>query len=254
MNRKAFTLIELLVVIAVVVILAGLVVPAVRGLTKGNDTAQAANLVRSYIASARSIAINQHRMAGVVFFEESADYSRPADRTRTAMQIFVEDYNQQKRIPEYPDGIKELHTAFIKYSSDRQYLPGSVKLATLSDDITRFDTAENTTAGANRTRCIIFDANGQLITRDKLVTQDPGAGGVNQGQYPEAYGDWKFLRPDGQLPGGAAGVAASSPAFLLYPKAEYDATTFASDTERREWIKNHADAVIVNPITGNIVH
>ena len=245
-SRRAFPLIELLVVIAVIVILAAITVPALRSLTKSNDTAQAANVVRSYIAAARSAAVNGHRMAGVVFFEESADYSRPVNANQTAMQLFVEDYNQAQYTPNNT-------TVFIKYSSDRQYLPGNVRLAALSDlNNGSVATAENNTS--NIARAIIFDANGQLITIDRLATPSPGAGGANQGQYPEAYGDWKFLTPNGATPAGPAGIASSSPGFFLYSKADYDAQTAGySDAQRFVWIRQHADVVIVNAYTGNVI-
>src|SRR5436305_1730209 len=77
--HRAFSLIELLTVMAIIAILAALTLPAIKSLAKSNDQSQATNLVRSLIGSARSIAIAQHRMAGVVFFEESTQYSRPVN-------------------------------------------------------------------------------------------------------------------------------------------------------------------------------
>src|SRR4051794_40571748 len=122
--RRAFTMIELLVVMAIIVILISIAVPAARSLSKNNDENQATNLVRSMISNARAIAISQHRAAGVVFFEETTRFSRPANSGQTAMQIFVEDFDQL-RYPPHPAGL----TFYMYYSTGRTYLPGGVRVA-----------------------------------------------------------------------------------------------------------------------------
>jgi len=244
--NAGFTLIELLTVMLILSIIAALTLPAVKSLTKSNDQSQATNLVRSVIASARSIAVSQHRMAGVVFFEETPTYSRPANANQTAMQIFVEDYNQAQYMP--AAGV----VYFIYYSTARQYLPGGVKLATLSDVETNggISLAEN---GDNTqtTRAILFDANGELTMRGGLAAPALLVAPNNvPGTYPQAFADWKF--------GNAPSVtnAYSSPGFFLYSKTDYDAKGFGAtgnDAARAAWLKQNADVIIVNANTGNII-
>ena len=220
--RNAFTVIELLVVMAIIAIIATISIPAVRSISKNNDENQAGNIVRSMVSSARAIAIAQHRMAGVVFFEETANYSRPVNSSQTAMQIFVEDFNP----PAAANGV----TVFVYYSTARQYLPNGIKLATLSDNMVAggsgINMAENNNASVNRTRAILFDSNGQLVTRFGLATYDPGPGGSNQGQYPTAFGDWRFLTPAGRFPDGL-GIP-----FRPHPRLPFSFTTRPTWTPR----------------------
>jgi prepilin-type N-terminal cleavage/methylation domain-containing protein len=246
--RHAFTLIELLVVIAVIVILAAITVPAVRGLTTSNNRSQALNVVRSYIAAARSLALNGHRMAGVVFFEESADYARPASTGQTAMQLFVEDYDQAQYTPLAPN------TVFVAHSHDRQYLPPNIRVAVLNDDpargvMTGDDQSAANTRGA--TRAILFNAQGQMITRTGLARPDLGAGAP--GTYPRAYGDWNFTTKRSAHPN----VGVSAPGVFLFDMNEYRAQNIpadvAGDAQRVAWIKQHADAVMVNAYTGTLL-
>ena len=58
-RREAFTLLELLIVIGIIVVLAAITVPAIKGLTKSNDNGQSVNLVRAMLSSARAIAVSQ---------------------------------------------------------------------------------------------------------------------------------------------------------------------------------------------------
>jgi prepilin-type N-terminal cleavage/methylation domain-containing protein len=242
-QRGGFTLIELLMVIGIIVVLVGLSFPALRSLTKSNDNSQAVNLVRSMITNARSIAIAQHRQAGVVFFEETGKYSSPVNGSQTAMQIFVEKYEQP---PAAAAGVTE----YDYFSSTRQYLPAGVRLAALTDIAGA--SVESGDAGSSRpARVILFDGNGQLVLRGGLATASPGAGGSNQGRYPVAFGDWGFLDlSTGNLPNGQPGNAYSAPGFFLYDRTEFDAQPTAN---RPAWLRKNASVVIVNGNTGGVL-
>ncbi len=244
---RAFSLIELLVVIAIIAILSAIAIPAIKSLTKSNDQSQATNLVRAAIANARMIAVSQHRMAGVVFFEETVQYSRPVNSAQTAMQLFVEDYNQQQYFlpPNTPAPLGT--TFFVPLSADRQYLPAGIKLATLSDVGSGLNVAENVVSG-HPARAILFDSTGQLLLRGQLATPKLTAFGAVQGTYPYASGDWKFLNEIPSTP--AISGAFTSPGFFLYNKTEFDAQSFAGETALAQWLVRHADAVIVNGYTG----
>jgi prepilin-type N-terminal cleavage/methylation domain-containing protein len=260
--RRGFTLIELLVVIGIIVLLAGMSVPAIKSLTKSNDQTQATNLVRSMLSAARSIAISQHRMAGVVFFEETPRYSRPVNGGRTAMQIFVEDFNQQQYSQGgavVPTGV----TVFVYYSMARQYLPVGTRAATLADiaGVPTDLSVDSNTPGPSRSRSIVFDANGQTVLRRGIAAPFPGAGNSepDMGTYPTGYGDWQFLTPNGKFNDGAGSPTASrtSPGVFVFNQAEL-ASLFPpgrtpDDATTSAWIKQHADLVLVNPNTGNFI-
>jgi prepilin-type N-terminal cleavage/methylation domain-containing protein len=236
---RAFTLIELLTVVAIIGILTAISMPAVRSLGKNNDQSQGANLVRSMISTARSIAISQHRMAGVVFFEETSKYSMPVHGGQTAMQLIVEEFNQGT-FTAPGAGM----TGFSYYNTGRQYLPAGVKLAALTDA-----SGTNVETGDAAARCILFDANGQLIMLKGLATYDPSAS-TKAGEYPTAFGDWKFLLPNGKLLDNTTPkvAPASSPGFFLYNKSEYEAAK-----DKITWLKKNSTVIIVNGNTGGVL-
>jgi len=243
-RRSAFTLIELLVVIAIIAVLTAVTMPAIRALSKSNDQSQTANVVRAMMSNARALAISQHRIVGVVFFQETSQYSLPVHGSQTAMQIVVEDYDQARWSP--APGV----TYFIYYSPNRQYLPDGIQLAMLSDTQANsgsgIEGAENTNTD-HQTRVILFDANGNLLLRDRIAAPTPSG---SAGTYPQAFGDWKF--------GGATGItnAYSCPGFFVYSRDEmqsYMQSTGANDVQRATWLRNHSAAIIVNANTGSIL-
>lgn len=244
LRGRGFTLIELLAVIGIIILLVGLSIPAIKSLSKSNDNSQAVNLVRSMITNARSIAISQHRPAGVVFFEETPTYSMPVNGGQTAMQIFVENYGQTNSAA----GITE----YTYYSSTRQYLPAGIRLAALTD-IAAASVETGDATSSRPARAILFDANGELVLRGGLGTAMATGPVPATGKYPQAYGDWGFVnRSSGLLWSGAAGNAYSSPGFFLYNKAEFDAQP-TDPLVRAAWLKKNAGVVIVNGNTGGVL-
>jgi len=246
---RAFTLIELLTVMLILAILSALSLPAARALAKSNNRAQAANLVRAYLAQARAIAIAQHRQAGVVFFEETPAYSLPVNPDRTAMQLFVEDYDQARHSPNYGN------TVYIAYSYTREYLPPGIKVAALNDDVSRGvmtgddDKSANNSRGV--TRAVLFDASGAMITRNAMARPDIGT--RPPGTYPRAYGQWNFNTAGSDK----VHLGVSSPGIFLFDNAEYAAAAIPDgpdgDARRGPWIKQHADVVVINANTGGIL-
>src|ERR1017187_10087812 len=89
-DDAAFTLIELLVVIGIIIVMISVMAPAVKSMMRNNSRSQAVNMIRVNLATARSIAISQHRQAGLGFFEESSTYAPSPNTGQTAMQLMVE--------------------------------------------------------------------------------------------------------------------------------------------------------------------
>jgi prepilin-type N-terminal cleavage/methylation domain-containing protein len=246
-SPHAFTLIEVMVVISIIVILLAVSIPTIKALTTGSREAQAVNLIRSYLVNARSIAMSQHRMVGVVFFEENptnhnlAD-SPPANTAQTAMQLIMEDPNQTS----YSNG----NTGFIYYSRDRQYLPRGVQVATLNDDPTKIvNTGDESASSTSKiARCILFDDQGQMVLRSHLAR--PLSSGTDVGGYPRLYLDWN-LSPAGT--NNSQGV--SSPGLIVFDMQEYQAQNFTTSqsTQKSQWLKQHADVLVVNPYTGSLI-
>jgi prepilin-type N-terminal cleavage/methylation domain-containing protein len=251
----AFTLIELLTVMAIIALISAISVPAIRAVSKSNDLSQATSLVRTMITSAQGVAMAQHRTAGVVFFEETSKFSLPVHKGQTAVQIIVEAFDQT--------GVQSGCTGFAYYNTARQYLPHGVQLAALTDMMSsgNVEAGEITNLLA---RCILFDANGQLILQKNLATiydplNPPAPFTSNPGSYPRAYGDWNFLTPGGirldaaTLDPTLSNSPASSPGFFLFNKAEYDGQPSAPPSVRSDWLKKNATVVIVNGNTGGIL-
>ena len=176
-----------------------------------------------------------------------------------ALQLIVEDFNQAF----YGTLTGNAHTVFVPYTSNRQYLPAGVKLATLNDSTTGtgINAAENTftTAGAAPmlARVILFDGDGQLVTRNGLATQSMPMPPV-PGTYPTMMGDWHFLNQVGVILGYSGSNttnedAASSPAFFLYNQNDLQSQSITNnDTAVAQWIHRHSSIVLVNPNTGTV--
>jgi len=245
-GRPAFTLVELLVVIGVIVVLTSMMLPAIKGLSQDNSRKQAANQIRAYFARARSIAISQHRQAGVVFFDETPQYAAPVHGGQTAIQLIVEDFNQAQYNPIAGN------TVFVEFSPARDYLPGNVRLAVLNDDPARgVTTGDEASASTGSSRAVLFDASGAMIARHGIARPDLGAAHT-PGQYPYTRGDWQLTKPR-----SAASLGVSSPGVILYDYSEYLAQNIPADHSgdgaRNNWIKQHADVILVNTNTGAIL-
>lgn len=250
-SAGGFTLIELLVVISILMVLAAVVMPAVKSLGKSNDLSQAANLVRAELASARSIAMARHTQAGVVFFEETAQYSLPVNGGQTAMQIFVEDYSQ--RLPGYllPGGVYPPDagaTVFVQYSSSRQYLPRGIMLAGLGSAPGSIDAP-----GSGIARAIVFDGDGNLITRSGMMTPPLNGGLTTPGSYPKAYGDWNFINAVTGIPSPSL-WPSSVPGFYLFNGDDFRAVApRLTVAQQAGWMRQNADVILVNANTGLLI-
>jgi type II secretory pathway pseudopilin PulG len=231
-------------VVAIIGLLSALAMPAVSAMNKSNSRAQAVNQVRALFAAARSMAMAQHRMVGVVFFEETSKYARPVHGGQTAMQIFAEAFDQASYNPAAGN------TVFVALGGSRDYLPAGIKLAVLNDDAARgVTTGDESSATVGRTRAVLFDATGRVISRHGLARPDLDT--AQPGAYPWAMGDWGFTTK-----GRSASLGISSPGFMLYDKTEFAAAHIptdnspASNAARNAWVKAHSTVIVINANTG----
>jgi len=255
--RSGFTLVELLVVVAIILIVLGIGAPTLKSMMRGNGQVQAQNAIRAYLATARSVAISQHRQAGVIFFEESAKYL-PHGKPRygqTVMQLIVEDPDQTTATH---GPIASGNTVFTYYSRDREYLPAEISVAVLNDSSARQVTSE-TIMGTSNARIILFDANGQLVLRNGVMRPREGTEpGKNEDIYPYAYGDWIRGTTESAVVGRPDGVnsqSVSSPAILIYNGRAFRDSTKTSDTDEKksDWILENADIMVINAYTGSLI-
>lgn len=86
-RESAFTLIELLVVISIMLILMGLLVPAMNPLKGAGDITNAAYTIKGVLEQARTYAIANNTYTWVGFFEEDASTSGTAGTGRLVMSI-----------------------------------------------------------------------------------------------------------------------------------------------------------------------
>ena len=66
-SRSAFTLIELLIVVAIILLLAALTLPSLKGILKDQRISQATRLVQGFVESARARAIGSGRPVAAIF-------------------------------------------------------------------------------------------------------------------------------------------------------------------------------------------
>jgi prepilin-type N-terminal cleavage/methylation domain-containing protein len=248
--QPGFSIIELLVVMVIIAILASLALPAVKAVTRDNSAAQAKNQIRAMISQARSIAMAEHRQAGVVFFRETVRFAMPVHADQVAMQIFVEDFDQVTATPKNPK-----NTLFKQYSMARNYLPKGIAVAALNDHITdkkiKGVITEDSSGGHNL--AILFDPSGRMITRHGVARRNRPSSGT-PGTYPWAMGDWNFPS-QGTVNSDNSSEGISSPGIFLYDRDEYLAQNIPDgadgDEKRDAWIKAHASVILVNPNTGS---
>lgn len=246
--KQGFTLIELLVVIGIIVILMLVAIPALNAIFNNASITMAENQLRAAIAQARSLAIRDRRMVGLVFFEpdpgldQTAFKDRATQGDRTAYQFIVYDHADtgidyfaaQIAINDAGTlGIAGLRTVYRA----PEYLPSGLRVGTLDDAAneplrTEFSSADT------RARAILFDSSGQLVLRNRMA-MIPTQGGRTE---------W-YLRGDVDARQGV-----SSPGFVIYDtnklRNSVDITSLASVYE---WIFQNSNIYVINAYTGGIV-
>jgi prepilin-type N-terminal cleavage/methylation domain-containing protein len=241
--RQGFTLIELLVVIGIIVILMLVAIPALNSIFNNASLTMAENQLRASIAQARSLAIRDRRMVGLVFFEPDATLDKTVfkDRAthgdRTAYQVIVYDHADPGVDYFTPQVNSQATEGFGDPTIYRspEYLPRGLRVGVI-DDSPGYPLRTEFSPDTVKARVIMFDASGQLVMRNRM------AGG--NGSRTEWY-----LRGD-----VAASQGVSSPGFTIYDTNKLRNSVDISNSARiSDWIFRNANMYVINAYTGGIV-
>ena len=183
MGARGFTLVEMLLVIAVIIILTGLIVPAITPLLRGTQITQGGDLVTSQLEVARQTALARNRSVQVRI-------CRPNNGQYTSIMPLIASFatNQNGTLQTNSDGTPKITYTLLGK-------PVSLPNGVLIDSGTKLSTILNP-AG---------------VTATSAPTTDPQLG--NQGTNYQ-YIAFQF-RPDGSTDLGTAG----SPWFLTVHNA-----------------------------------
>lgn len=244
--KRGFTLIELLVVIGIIVILMLVAIPALNAIFANASLTMAENQLRAAISQARSLAIRDRRMVGLVFFEpdpgldQTAFKDRATQGDRTAYQFIVYDHADAgidyfaAQIAINDAGTGSIAGVRTVYRAP-EYLPRGLRVGTLDDAANKPLRTEFSSADT-KARAILFDSSGQLVLRNRM------AGG--SGSRTEWY-----LRGDVDARQGV-----SSPGFVIYDTNKLrNSVDITNSLSVYTWIFQNSNIYVINAYTGGIV-
>lgn len=254
--RRAFTLIELIVVIGIMVLLAGLAVPAYNAMLKGNDLSQAETMMAGYIASARFTAMNSGYVTALVFYED------PTVPDRTAVIMLRKSLKQPYIYSQYKDYLFE-----PRPNQRVDYLPRGIRVAAMTGysdtntDAIFGDTSDSTTApNPFRLRAVVFNPDGSLLMTNGLA-YDNSSAEINANPTKKTYATiapyWNFnTNPKYNDTAAVVNTYCSTSALVVYNGTEFSKQGFSgatADEDRRNWLMKNCSVVVINPANGSLL-
>lgn len=225
--RRAFTLIELMVVIAIIIIIVAVSVPALKALTKGNDTAQATSMLSSLIANARSTAISNGSYAAVIFYE-----ANNGKEAQTSAIFAVEDRASTTSAAVYllPAG-----------NTTVQRLPSGSRVSAV--DSTGVFAVQ--TDATSTPRIILFDNLGQLSFQSNIRLSP-----LTTSTTPPISQNSVNILAQWNTDFHGTGPWSSTPALVLYSQTQL---TSDAPPDTNQWLLQHAKVLVVNAYTGTVI-
>jgi hypothetical protein len=207
-------------------------------MTRDNCQKLAVNLLTSMVANAHSLALQSHAPAGLVIYDDWMNYPNTPKTysSQSSVQLVVASSYSSSQIN------------FIRAPrTSPQPLPRGIKVSTLDDSTNGFRT-QDAIVGTDVCRIILFDGEGHMVLRNGLMKDAslPDTGSPLTSDVPAV--SWN-------LQGGSVGV--SSPGFVVFNanelQAAKDKNTVNSTGTLSTWLMQHADIMVVNAYTGNVI-
>lgn len=261
-NRKALTLVEMLVALGVIVLMIGLSIPAVKGLSESLSLDSAAqSMISSALASGRAQAAKHQKYAGIRFQTKGLDgtqYMIPIihdpdlENDMPNRYIAIEGIEPAK----LPEGIRVCDLYVRENTSDEED-PNSVEL--IDSDIEESNSNYEDNIRDATTFSIIFSPAGKLVITEVRVfnrhgeTSDQSEDQIfnTENNVTDTDPDQQrgmFIQDDDAVLG--LGAEYSRTSFIIYQQEKFKETDEAS--RYTGYIQN-LPKYRINPYTGTII-
>jgi len=243
-KQSGLSLIETAVVVASVVLLISLGVPAVRALIRSFETEGGArNMISGGLSSARTIALKNHRYAGIRF-QKAYNRENPTDLlSNPQYMIFI--IHDSNLVDAESVASKYFDYEFDGFRAVKGIqpikLPETVGVIRIVDELNEID--EDDEVIDNTTISVVFSPAGKLVTRSvavlrKDINDDVFNGSVNNPMFLDDYEDtWPYWEE------------LSEKRFVIYDRVRFEKL---SPAERFGYLQNFKP-VYINAYMGTLI-